>query len=169
MPSLLVSHLRRELKPDEVSVPEYILPPLPNFAPLHIAGCDSAMPILACDGGDEIIQTITPRGNRGDHDAAFCDGHIDWIAFIHFDLVGESFRNPEGETVTPFLQNGFHGVDTLAIPDAAARSKARCPRRKGAAGLQAPSKLTPFVRVCDEKRKRQLVAGASLSAYQSVR
>ena len=86
------------------------------------------MSVLAGDGGDKIIQTIIPRGNRGDHVTAFGDANLDWMAFVHFDLVGESFRNAECETVTPFLQNGSHDVDTFAIPDAGARSKAGCPR-----------------------------------------
>jgi hypothetical protein len=113
---------------------------------LRIAGDDFAVPVLVGDGGNQIIQTIISRGNRGDDDAAFGNANLDRMAFMHFDLVGERFWNAEGETVTPFLENRFHVVDTLAIPNDSAKSKAACRRPRG-----------------------NFVAGASLSAYEFVR
>jgi hypothetical protein len=132
----------------DLHAPEYILPPLPNFASLRVAGVHFAVPILAGDGGDKIIQTVIPRSNRGDHDAAFGDANIDRMAFMHFDLIGKSFGYPKGKTVSPFLQNGFHDVDTSTIPDAARKIKSRDPRRQWGSNF---------------------VAGATLSAYESRR
>ena len=134
MPGLLVSGLRGELKPDDISAPvDVFCRHLPNLASLRVAGGRFAMQVLAGDAGNKLFQAIIPLRYRSDHDLAFSDANFDRMAFMHFDLIGKSFRNAQRETVTPFLQNCLHKVDTLAILDARRKIKSPCPRREGAA------------------------------------
>jgi hypothetical protein len=79
------------------------------------------MDILAGDGGHQISELIRRGLDGNDYQPAFGDANIDQMSFVHANLVGETLWNPKGETIAPFLQNGFHDVDTLMILAGGAR------------------------------------------------